>query len=151
MNDFRFDPKDAPRVLARMLQNGRLDRRTAPVRAMESIVAAVAGDWKGGLNAMPADARLLVDRLAILGVRLMCHERAVLAGEADPETDHSLIAMNAAFRKSLELLAEMRREHAARATAVPSIAKFCEERMRERAQNARRTRESDAGDEGDSN
>jgi hypothetical protein len=124
---YRFDPRDIDRVLTRALHDKHLDRRTTIAKTKEAIVSALAHDWKGRLNAMPADARLLIDRLAILGVRLMFHEHAVLAGEADLETDRSLIAMNAAFRKSLELLAA---EHAARARAVPSIAEFCEGWMR---------------------
>jgi hypothetical protein len=128
----RFDPRDIDRVLTRALHDKHLDRRTTIAKTKEAIVSALAGDWKGGLSTMPADARLLLDRLAILGVRLMYHEHAVLAGEADTETDHSLIAMNAAFRKTVELLADMRREHAALATNTPSIQEFCEQRLREK-------------------
>ncbi len=80
---------------------------------------------------MPSDARLLADRIAILGVRLSFHEHAVLAGNADTETERALLSVSAAFRKSLQLLYEMRRQHASE-RSCESVEEYVERKTRER-------------------
>jgi hypothetical protein len=120
-------PLDGSRALARLMRAGKIDRRTAPAKALERIVAVLADDW-GGPDAMPGAARLLVDRIGVLTVRLMLREQRIMReaaeGKDDPSSDKHTIALHNAFSRSLARLEEMRAVAGARKDATPSLAEY---------------------------
>lgn len=120
-------PLDGSRALARLMRAGKIDRRTAPAKALERIVAVLSDDW-GGLDAMTGAGRLMADRLGVLGVRLMLREQRLMReaaeGRDDPASDKGTIALHNAFSRSLARLEEMRAAAGARKDAVPSITEY---------------------------
>jgi hypothetical protein len=120
-------PLDGSRALARLMKAGKIDRRTAPAKALERIVAVLSDDC-GGPDAMPGAARLLVDRIGALTVRLILREQRLLREAADgiddPASDKGTIALHNAFSRSLGRLEEMRAAAGARKDAVPSLAEY---------------------------
>lgn len=120
-------PLDGSRMLARLMRAGKVDGRTKPAKAREAIVAVLAGDW-GGLEAMPGAARLLVDRIAVLTVRLMMREQRLMAEAAqgidDPTSDKHTIALHNGFTRALARLEEMRAREGQRGDRTPSLEEY---------------------------
>jgi hypothetical protein len=93
------------------MRSGKVDQRTAPAKAFKAVVGVLIADW-GDADAMPGAARLMVDRIAVLVVRLMLREQRLLKEAAqgidDPSSDKHTIGLHNAFSRSIARLEDMR-------------------------------------------
>jgi hypothetical protein len=118
------------------MRAGKIDRRTAPAKAFERVVSVLAADWPGGLDGMPGTARLLVDRLGVLTVRLMLREQRLMReaahGVDDASSDKHTIALHNAFRRSIEAFELMRERERTSNGNGPSLGEYLHQRDAER-------------------
>lgn len=125
------DPRSAPAILSRMMREGRkVDQRTTLAKSHRAILQALADGWGCDLAEMPPFARLVADRVGIVALRLLVHERQVIASEATDTTDRQLVALGQAFRKGVETLMQMKRQLHNNAD-IPDVAEHVRRRLAE--------------------
>jgi hypothetical protein len=115
-------------MLARIMRQNKIDRRTRPAKALHAIFTALADDWEGPNN-MSNAAKILCDRTAALGVKLMLREQRMLAdavgGKDDTSADKGTVGLYNAFGRMLGQLDDMReRWDRERPDRTPTLAEY---------------------------
>jgi hypothetical protein len=109
-------PKDGSRALARLYADTKIDGRTAPAKALRAVQTALLADFPVPADSVPASARLLIDRTALIAVQLMLRERKLLKdaaindGAVVPDNEKFLVALLNTFTRNLQAIDAMRRE-----------------------------------------